>query len=262
MPLPDNTIRGNEIQIGTFLLARHFMKKNAWLPDKSVTAFALLVGYMVWAKAYTLLFPASFRSVQQMAALDWPFIALWAMLGAAGLFFYQQCQFPRPGEVSKRMAWLYPALAGVALGLLSIVNDQLTDWTGFVETKMNIPSIHISFPQSIVIYPAGAIVHEIFNRIFLLSFACWIGMKLSRSKTVTPPVFWVSAILTSLIEPAGSIGLMAFSVVAAVSSFCVDFLINLTQAWFMTRAGFVAAVVCRVGLYLVWHVAYGWVTSV
>ncbi len=227
------------------------------IPD-NYRALIALIGYMMLVRLYVGFFPASFRSIQQMQALDWPFIGIWSALGFLGLYFYRQAGFPSFNDSSNTQRWVYPALAGILLGFLSVINDQVSHWTEFVEGKMDIPSIHIPFPQSILIYPAGAIVHEIFNRIFLLSLLMWILQKATRKEKNNSTLFWISAVITSLVEPYGDVGLWSFSAWAAVTSFTLDFVINLTQAWFMRQSGFMASVTCRVALYAVWHVGYGY----
>jgi hypothetical protein len=62
------------------------------------------------------------------------------------------------------------------------------------------------------------------------------------------------AVLTSLLEPFGQ--LMYTSVVpGAVLALVMAnlFALNLTQAAFFRRAGFLAAILVRVAFYLVWH---------
>ena len=47
------------------------------------------------------------------------------------------------------------------------------------------------------------------------------------------------------------------STVLVASQFVPDFLLNMTQVVMFRYYGFLASIVVRIGMYLVWHVAYG-----
>jgi hypothetical protein len=72
-------------------------------------------------------------------------------------------------------------------------------------------------------------------------------------------MFWVLAVLTSLIEPGQQdlMYLQASGVLLAASQFAPDFVLNLTQAAMFRRSGYLASILVRVATYLVWHVVYG-----
>ena len=222
-------------------------------------SLAVVILFMLTVRAYIGLNHEVFRSIQQAKALDWIFILLWSALGTLGLFVYSKCDFPSAWSksISHLDRLVYPAIIGVLFGILSIFNDQFTHWTNYVADKMGIESIHIDFPYSILIYPAGAAVHEIFNRILLVSLLTWIfGVLMFKGKCINK-VFWRVAVVTSLIEPLGDLGLWKFSPIAMVTSFTIDFAFNLMLAYYMRKAGFLASITMRVFFYLIWHVGYG-----
>ncbi|HYT32247.1 MAG TPA: hypothetical protein VEO37_06610 [Thermoanaerobaculia bacterium] len=156
----------------------------------------------------------------------------------------------------KHAFWIGTCL-GLALGLCAIVTDKWTGWTSFVAARMGLPSIHISFPASLLIYPGGAVIVEILYRLFPIPFLLFLLGPALRRKGRQEIAFWVLASLLSLAEPIGDLGLrpLGLGVVAAV--FLQDYALNLGQAWLFRKAGFLSAIWLRVVFYLVWHVAWG-----
>jgi hypothetical protein len=218
---------------------------------------SLFIFYLVIIKIYISANPGFFRSIQQAQVFDWMFLGLWTVLAFVGMWFYERCEFPNVSSVKMTKAILYPSLVGFVLGILSIVNDRFTHWTDYVSSLLSVPSIHIDFPQSLLLYPGGAMVHEIFNRLFLIPLLMWLIGVLIFKKRYNETVFWTVAILTSLIEPSGDLGLIKLGWLTMISSFTLDFALNLSQAYYFRKAGILASIVLRITFYLVWHVAYG-----
>jgi hypothetical protein len=65
--------------------------------------------------------------------------------------------------------------------------------------------------------------------------------------------------LTSFIEPVlqDLLNVRPETLVLALTQFVPDYGLNIGQAAFFRRYGFLSAIVMRVAFYLVWHVAYG-----
>jgi len=228
-------------------------------PSVSIRIYLGLMAYLVLVKLILTAFPAVFRSPAQASVFEWPLLALWTGLGLLGVWLSEKTGFPAAwGEKgSNRPRIVIPLLLGTGLGLLAIATDALTGWTKFVAAKMSLPTIHIAFPASVLIYPGGAIIVEVVYRLFLIPLLLWlVSTKLCRGRWQTE-IFWVLAILTSLVEPSGDLGLRELGVGAMASVFLQDFGLNLAQAWLFRRYGFLAAILLRVFFYLVWHVLWG-----
>ena len=227
--------------------------------SRSASIFLALMAYCVGVKLLLTLMPDVFRSPAQAAVFRWPFLLLWTVLGLAGVWLSSRTGFPAPGEGAmgdKRAFWIGTGL-GLALGLCAIVTDKWTGWTSFVAARMGLPSIHISFPASLLIYPGGAVIVEILYRLFPIPFLLFLLGPVLRREGRQEIAFWVLALLLSLAEPIGDFGLrpLGAGVVAAV--FLQDYALNLSQAWLFRKAGFLSAIWLRVVFYLVWHVAWG-----
>lgn len=227
--------------------------------SRSIRIYLGLMAYLVLVKVALTAFPGVFRSPAQAKVFEWPLLALWTALGLVGVWLSERTGFaPAWGEQgSNRPRIVLPLLLGVGLGALAIATDVLTGWTKFVAAKMALPTIHIAFPASALIYPGGAIIVEVLYRLFLIPALLWlVSTKLCRGRWQNE-IFWVLAILTSLVEPAGDLGLRELGFATMASVFLQDFGLNLAQAWLFRRYGFLAAILLRVFFYLVWHVLWG-----
>ena len=229
----------------------------------SLGVYLALMAYLAAVKLALTFMPNVFRSPAQAAVFAWPAIALFTVLGAVGVYLADRTGFPpawgmTPNENAKRV-WL-PSLLGIALGLIAIVTEKLTHWTEMVAAKMQLPSIHIAWPASLLIYPGGAIIVEVAYRIFLVPLLLWLVSSVILRGRQQERVFWVLAVITALLEPASQ-DLHAVIAGPARGTFALvfveDFVLNILQAWLFRRQGLLSAILLRVVFYLVWHVLWG-----
>jgi len=86
----------------------------------------------------------------------------------------------------------------------------------------------------------------------------WLISKVLLSGRASTAVFWVLAILTSLLEPVsqnlGPGPVLGPAVLAG--SLALGFAFNLGQAVFLGRYGVVASILVRVAFYVIWHMIY------
>src|SRR5262245_62830452 len=189
------------------LMSEHFTPKTDRMPirwlSQSVLSFLGLVLYLVVVKLTITFFPAVFRSTAQAAVFEWKFLAIWAVLGWAGVVLAELTGFPEPwnGGISNSRRLLYAVVIGIGLGVLAIATDLLTGWTHFVAAKMKLQSIHIDFPASLMIYHGGAIIVNILYRIFPIPLLLWLISNLILRKRAQNRVFWILAVLIVFVEP-------------------------------------------------------------
>ena len=114
-------------------------------------------------------------------------------------------------------------------------------------------------PGSLLFYLGGAIIVEVFYRLIPIPLVMFLVSNLLLRGRWQQQVFWVMAALTSLIEPASQDlpDLRTGTEVAVGLNFIADYAMNFSQAIFSRRYGFLASIIPRVAMYLVWHVAYG-----
>lgn len=231
-------------------------------PTGSLRAYAVLMAYLVAIKVVILLIgteAAGFRSPSQAAVFGWPSILLLTAVGAGAVWVAHKVGLPPtwPSDLPLRDRLVAPAALGVLLGALSIGIDQLTHWTQISAEQMGIPSIHIPFPASLLIYPGGAIIVNVLYYLVPITLVVGLVSLVVPARRSLKPAFWVAGVLAAAIEPAtqGSSNGLGPTLVAVF--FAQDYLFNLTQVWMFWRAGFGASVVLRVAMYLIWHVLYG-----
>ena len=95
--------------------------------SQSLRIFLWLVAYLVLVKLALTLFPQVLRSTAQAKVFEWPFLALWAALGFAGVSLAERTGFPPAWEKgSARPRVLIPALCGIGFGILAIATDAAT----------------------------------------------------------------------------------------------------------------------------------------
>lgn len=228
----------------------------------SLTVYAGLMAYLAAVKLVLTILPHMFRSPSQAAVFAWPALAVWAILGGIGAYLADRTGFPppwaEPGSNAKRL-WL-PTVLGLLLGVVAIVTEKLTHWTEIVAAKMNLPSIHIAWPASALIYPGGAIIVEVVYRIFLIPLLLWLISSVILRGRHQERVFWILAVLTSFLEPVSQdlhAVIAGPSRLAFTCVFAEDYALNLSQAWLFRRYGFLSAILLRVVFYLLWHVGWG-----
>ena len=229
------------------------------LLSKPVFIFFGLIAYLILVKVIITFFPAAFRSTAQAAVFEWKFLALWTILGWIGVILSQRTGFPEPWNegISNSRRIILPLTIGIALGILAIATDAITGWTHFVANKMNLKTIHISFPASAAIYPGGAIIVNILYRIFPIPFLLWIVSNLILQGRSQNKVFWILAVLLAFVEPLGDIGLKELGYVAMSAVFLQDYALNIIESLLFRTLGFLAPILMRIFFYFIWHVLWG-----
>jgi len=225
----------------------------------SAAGYLLLMAYLVLVKLAITFVPDAFRSTAQAAVFAWPVIAALIVLGLGGLWLARRIGLPgfwNPDLPAARK-WLLPVLLGVAFGGLAIGVDLLTGWTDVVERKLGIPSIHIDFPASLLIYPGGAVIVNVIYYLIPIPLLVWLISGVILRGRFREPVFWSVAAAAAAIEPLtqdlsypGPVWVMLLVLLS-------DYALNFAQVALFRRGGFFATVLLRVSFYLIWHVMWG-----
>jgi hypothetical protein len=228
----------------------------------SVKVYLGLMAFLVAIKLVLTYFPQVFRSPAQATVFEWKFLAIWTVTGLLGVLLAGRTGFPpawgEPGTNAKRV-WL-PLALGVGLGVIAIITDLTTGWTKLVADKMHLPTIHIEFPASVLVYPGGAVIVEVIYRLLLIPLLLWLISGVILRGRHEERIFWVLAVLTSLLEPLSQdlqeiiTGPSRFALACV---FVEDYSLNIGQAWLFRRYGFLSSILLRVFFYLIWHVLWG-----
>jgi hypothetical protein len=219
-----------------------------------------LVAYLALAKVLLDAFlPHAFASQDQRDVFAWPMIL---GLGAAGLFgvwLAHRTGFPAAWgqDATVRGRLLVPAAVGLALGAWYVAYDLVTGVSASLNAAHGVERHYTDFPSMFLIFTAAAVLVEPLYRLLLIPLPLWLLSNVLLRGRWQAPLFWTIAILASLFEPldqARAVTDMAPALWWA--QVAQGFGVNLVQAYFFRREGFVASVAVRLAFYLVWHVAY------
>jgi len=228
---------------------------------RSLLVWLALMAFVVLVKLIVMTFyPGVFRSPSQQAVFAWPALALWGVLGAAGLWFTHAAGLPGAWDSrvpnSRRLLW--PVLTGLAFGVVQVAFDLVTRYTQLLANFYNEPAVNIVFPANVLIYPAASVIVEVLYRLLPLPLLLWLISRVILRGRASNTVFWVLAILTSLLEPVtqnlGAGPVLGPAVLAG--SLALGFAFNLGQAVLLGRYGVLASILMRVAFYVVWHMVY------
>ncbi|ADB38792.1 hypothetical protein [Spirosoma linguale] len=178
-------------------------------------------------------------------------------LGFLGIYLAPRAGFADGFDwrVSNVERWTMPLLLGLGFAVADLAvfklvlhSEPVTQLTPFMQP----------FPYSVLLFGSGALYVECLYRFLpiplLIALVGLMWPKYGRSEWL----FWVLALLSSLVEPLEQ--LITDSPALIAYSFGTGYAMNLLQAVYFRRYGFLAALCIRLGHYALWHVAFGaWV---
>jgi hypothetical protein len=228
---------------------------------RSTLVWLALMVFLVTVELFIIFVGGGLELDPRAPLFEWPVLLGIGLVGLLGIWLSHRTGFPSAWDirVSNRQRFLYPTLFGLAIALVEIVVDTIFHGTQLFRNMSGLAAFNAPFPGSLLFYPGGAILVEVIYRLLPLPLLLWLVSNVALRGRGQLQVFWALALLTSFQEPisqtmatfqAGFVGL-------AVSLFGAIFALNLGQAVFFRRYGFLAAVIARVAMYLVWHIVYG-----
>jgi hypothetical protein len=238
-----------------------------WQLPQSVIVFLVLIAYVILCKYIVAALQTDMLALDML--FTWSNIGLGTAMGFIGLLFYERAGFPEPLEsgISNRFRFLIPLGIGVGIGVAAILIDLVTGGTAFVEQQLNVSSFNVSFPSSLFVYTGGLVLVEAIYRLLMLSFFTWLIVNVILRKKGNHRVFWIVAIILSGYEPiTQGIGiLLAETGINVTQAFFLLFLpyfvtsysLNLTQAYYFKKYGFLSSTAVRLTYYVMWHIVYG-----
>lgn len=230
---------------------------SIWERYNSPIVWLLLVAYLgIAAFLVTIVFPVQFIDRSQSGFFETQGVIAIGIMGLIGVWLSMHTGFPDAwdGKVSNTQRLVVPILAGLVLGSLFLATDIITGLSRLQEEQQIVQSTDVAFPASLFLYPAGAIAVEVVYRLLTIPLLLGLISIFVRGHSARDRVFWVLAILTSMIEPltnnaaAQVLAPMALAFVI-IQSFGANFL----QAAFFRKYGFLAAILLRIAFYVPFH---------
>jgi hypothetical protein len=191
---------------------------------------------------------------------EYKFLRVWKvsnlillLIGVPFLFFQVKAGLPDfwQTSVSNKNRFVIPLFIGMLFGILDILVFKVILHP---EPYMELPPFAQPFPYSLFLYFSGAFEVEVFYRLIPLTFILLIG-KWVRKGAYYNMFLIAGIILTALREPLEQLPDGNFLLI--LYSFVTGFLMNLIQAIWYRKAGFLASLSLRLGHYLLWHILLG-----
>lgn len=236
----------------------------------SSAVWLALMAYWALSDMILAIFPPGGRPIQPDG---WLTHLLFTLAGLVAVWAAHRTGFPAAWDArlpaSRRL--LLPTLVGVAGGLLAIGVELVGGATKIVEAQTG-HAFNVAFPGSLLVYSAGAISMEMIFLLLPLPLLLWLMAPAPTRSVISGgilrgrgqvPTFWVLALLSSVAEPllqGTGVVMTAQGAIAplTIALYAVEsFAHNLASAIFFRRYGMVAAILVRLGHYMVWHVIYG-----
>lgn len=228
--------------------------RNARRP---MLVWAFVVGYLgVVTLLVSTIMPTDFVDASQAGFFEVQGWIAMSVLGAIGVFLSTRTGFPDPisGEISPWRRFGIPAAIGLVGGVVFLLTDVATGLSRTVAEAYDLPSTDIGFPASFFVYSAASVYVEIVFRLLPIPlFMLIVSNFVLRGRGATP-VFWVLAVLTSLIEPLSQTSSQVLAPLPLTVILTESFAVNLAQAAVFRRFGFLASILVRVAFYAIYHV--------
>lgn len=223
---------------------------------RSLAIFLALMAYLVVVKVVLDLIAVQEVLPGQATAFSWPAIGVLTLLGACSVWLAPRAGLPELWDPNRspRKWLLFPVIVGLGVGGLNLAHAALSGSPKIMAEAANAPAINVPFPESILFYSGGAIVVETLYRLILITLPLWLIATVILRDRGRVAVFWVLAVLTSLIEPFDFVTLLAGHPDLIAVMVVGGFGINLFEAWLFWRHGFLAPLTFRLAYYLVWHI--------
>jgi hypothetical protein len=226
----------------------------------SVGVWLVLATFMFIVKTILDIFlPQAFADPAQAAQFSWVNLSIYTLVGLIGVLLSQKTGFPDAWQAGQSL-WhrlIFPTLIGSGLGVLMVLIDLPTGFTKMIAANHGTTQQYTDFPSMLLIFTAAPIIVETAYRLFIIPLLLWVISNVILKGNAQTPIFWMLAVLTSLLEPLGqSTDLLVLPGILAASLGTIYFGINMIQAGFFRKYGFLAAIMVRVGFYFVWHVLY------
>ncbi len=227
----------------------------------SAAVWLALMAFWALADLLLTLFPPGGRPLPPEGGLA---LAVYTLLGLAAIWTMHRTGFPATWDsrlpVTHRL--LLPLLVGAGIGLVASGIDLVTGTTRILEAKLG-TAFNPAFPGSVLVSASGAIKFEFLFLLLPVPVLLWFISNVALKGRGQAPTFWVLAVLSSALEPAlqgasvlaiaqGAIPTWVFTLYVVES-----FAHNFASAVLFRRYGLLAAILVRLGHYMIWHVAYG-----
>ncbi|MFW9917924.1 MAG: hypothetical protein ACFFGZ_20180 [Candidatus Thorarchaeota archaeon] len=211
--------------------------------------------YLILLSVFCQLLITPFLYGDVQLIVNWIGIPFYGLFGYLGLKkFEKRAGFPDmlDDSIDNRQRFLFPLVLGTLFGLAAILFD--------IFSTNKIPQI--AFPLSIPVWIPIAILDEMFWRLFVMTFLVWLFSEKALKGANQESVFWVVAIIETLIYMmmqfslyTQNVGPITTYVVMQVLLVSGSFI--LVACYLYRRVGFLGPITLHIGQYMLYHGVYG-----
>jgi len=235
--------------------------RGAWKLSNSVLVWLALAACLVLVKvSLTVFFPNALADPDQAALFAWPALGIFSGIGLVGVLLSERTGFPAAWDtrISTWRRLLLPVGVGMAFGVAMTALDYATHFSQLIAANHGLKQQYTGFAPMFLAFSIGApVIVEVVYRLLLIPLLLWVISNVILRGRGQTPTFWVLAVLLSAFEPLGQASdLRVLPVPVMVIDAALQYALNLTQAAFFRKYGFLASILVRAGFYLVWHVVY------
>ena len=228
--------------------------------SSSTIVWLALVAYLALVKIILDTFlPHAFADPDQASLFGWVPLGIFSGLGLVGVWLSRKTGFPEAWDkrISNWQRLLIPILAGVGFGALQVGVDRLTGFTKLIAARHGVAQQYTDPVSMSLIFSAAPILVEVLYRLLIIPVLLGLISNVILKGRGQAQVFWGLALLTSALEPFMQFPDLQVLPGAVMAVYALElYALNFTQAAFFRKYGFLAAILIRVGFYMVWHVVY------
>ena len=232
--------------------------RSAFRLSDSIKVWLGLVVFLVLVKlGLTAFYPNAFADPSQAAVFGWVPLALFSLFGLVGVGLSERTGFPSAWRKGiSYLRWIVlPLVIGAGMATLAVIHDTLTHFTRIVDASHGVTQQYTGFVPMLLVFTGGAVLVEVLYRLFTIPLLLGLISNLLLKGRWQTPIFWILAVILSAWEPLSQ-DVGRLTGLDLVLQFGLAYALNLTQAAFFRKYGFLAAILVRVGYYLVWHAIY------
>lgn len=231
---------------------------SIWQRYNSLIVWLLLFAYLgIVAFLVTVVFPVQFLDRSQAGFFEAQGVIAIGVMGLIGVWISMYTGFPGAWDarISNQQRLLIPVIAGLLFGALFLATDLITGMSQLQQERFNVPSTDVPFPASLFFYSAASILVEVVFRLFPIPLLLGLASLVIRSARARESIFWMLAVLTSLIEPIQqSAGTQVLPPLAFAFVFGQTFGFNFFQAALFRKYGYLTSILARLAFYFIFHI--------
>lgn len=226
-------------------------------------ALAGLLAFLVLAKLIEMAVHVPFHTPQQIAVFSWKSVIFFAAIALLGSGFAHIVGFPGMWEkrVSNRGRIWLPLFIGIVLGVGLLVIDRATGFGHIFAMTFGVSSLSLPFGYSVLYQLYASVCTSILYYLFALAFTVWFIGTLLLSRHWATQVFWILAVLVSLLEPWNiasrnhwALLRLAPAPAGIIAVLALIYVMDFAAVVLFRRFGFTAALILRISAIAVWHI--------